>query len=94
MKRYLLVGKFLERDKEIRRVGRDKNFYPSGEGRILIGGDLEEGGFYIVAECENPVEEYLEDLIQQADVEIKPINLCPEDCYWCPPMVVPPLRRE
>ena len=94
MKRYLILGRFHESDGEKRRAGRDKNFYPIGEGRIIVGGDVEAGGFYIVAESEGPVEEYLSDLIRQADVDIKPINLCPKDCNWCPPMVVPPLRKE
>jgi hypothetical protein len=94
MKRYLIRGNFKESDKEKRRAGRDKNFYPDGEGRILIGGDVETGGFYLVAECKGPIKEYLADLISQAEVEITPINLCPKDCYWCPPMVVPPLRAE
>lgn len=94
MKRYLILGHFKESDGEKRRAGRDINFYPIGEGRLIVGGDVEEGGFYIVAECEGPVEDYLADLISQADVEIKPIRLCPKDCNWCPPWVVPPLREE
>ena len=94
MKRYLILGEFHESDGEKRRAGRDKNFYPAGEGRIIAGGDLETGGYYILAECEIPVEEYLADLIRQSDVEIRPVRLCPNDCYWCPPMVIPPLREE
>ena len=94
MKRYLILGKFIESDGEKRRAGRDKNFYPAGEGRLIVGGDLEGGGWYIVAECEDPVEDYLADLIRQSDVEIKPVNLCPKDCNWCPPWVVPVLREE
>jgi len=94
MKRYLVLGRFYESDGEKRRAGRDKNFYPSGEGRLIVGGDLEEGGWCIVAECEGPIHEYLADLIRQADVEIKPMKLCPKDCNWCPPWVVPVLREE
>ena len=94
MKRYLIRGYFKESDREKRRAGRDKNFYPVGEGRILVGGEIAEGEFYLVAECEGPVEEYLADLISLSDVKIEPLALCPKDCDWCPPMVVPPLRKE
>jgi len=100
MKRYLILGCFRESDGEKRRAARDKsfhpdkNFYPIGEGRILVAGDIEEGGFYAVVECEGPVEDYMADLIRQADVEVKPIGLCPKDCNWCPPFVIPPLREE
>jgi len=93
MKGYLIRGQFKEKNKK-RRAGRDNNFYPVGEGRILVGGDVDGGGWYMVAECEASVEECLADLISQADVEITPLSLCPKDCDWCPPMVVPPLRRE
>jgi len=94
MKRYLILGRWKESDGEKRRAGRDMNFYPAGDGRIIIAADLEERGWCIIAECEGPIEDYLADLIRQADVEIKPIKLCPKDCNWCPPTMVKPLRKE
>jgi len=94
MKRYLMLGHWHESDGEKRRAGRDKNFYPVGEGRIIVAGDIEGEGFFSVVECEGPVEDYMADLIRQANVEIKPIALCPKDCNWCPPFVIPPLRDE
>ena len=100
MKRYLILGHWHESNGEKRRAARDKsfhpdkNFYPIGEGRLLSGGEREGGGFYIVAECEAPVEDYLADLISQADVEITPIVHCPKECNFCPPWVVPVLRKE
>jgi hypothetical protein len=100
MKRYLVTGhgkegKFAERDKEIEEGLRKTGFDLSGEGRMIVGGDFEEKGFYFVAECEGPVEEFLADLLAIAVVEIKPIKLCPKDCTKCPePMLVEPLREH
>ena len=94
MKRYLMLGHWLESDGEKRRAGRDKNFYPDGEGRVIVAGDLVGKGFFAVVECEGPVEDYMADLIRQSNVEIQPVALCPKDCNWCPPFVIPPLREK
>jgi len=100
MERYLITGhekeegKFEEREKEMDEGLRETGFELVGEGQLIIGGELEEGGFYMVVECEVPIEEFLADLISIADVEIKAIGRCPKDCKACPPMMVPPLRKE
>ena len=101
MKRYLLIGhdkendKSAEREKDIEEGRRKTAFDLAGEGRIIVGGELEEGGFFMVAECEGPVEEFLADLLTISNVEIKPIALCPKDCTKCPePMLVEPLREH
>ena len=101
MKRYLVTGhikegdKWPEREKEIEEGLRKTAFDLAGKGRIIVIGDLEEGGFFMVAECEGPVEEFLADLLTIADVEIKPIKLCPKDCTKCPePLLVEPLREN
>jgi hypothetical protein len=97
MKRYLVTGHEKEgsmRDKEIEDGLRKTAFDLAGEGRMIVGGEFEEGGFFFVAECEGPVEEFLADLLTVAYVEIKPIALCPKDCTKCPePMLVEPLRE-
>jgi len=99
MKRYLVTGhakegKSGERSKEIEEGLRKTKFNLTGEGRMIVIGELEEGGFCMVAECEGPAEEFLADLLTVADVEIKPIALCPKDCTLCPePMLVAPLRE-
>ena len=82
-----------EREKELEKGVRETGFDIAGEGQLIVGGELEGGGFCIVAECEIPVEEFLADLISIADLEIKPMKLCPKDCKGCPTMVVPPLRE-
>ena len=100
MKRYLVTGrakedKKKEREKEIEEGTRKTSFDLAGEGQLIVGGELEEGGFFMVAECEGPVEEFLADLLTIADVEIKPIALCPKDCTKCPkPLLVEPLREN
>jgi hypothetical protein len=100
MKRYLVTGHekegdaFAERENEIEEGLRTTSFDLAGDGQIIVGGEFEEGGFFMVAECEGPVEEFLADLLTVADVEIKPIALCPKDCTKCPePMLVEPLRE-
>jgi len=99
MKRYLVTGhgkegKFALREKEIEEGLRKTGFDLAGEGQAIVGGELEEGGFFMVTECEGPVEEFLADLLTVADIEIKPIALCPKDCTACPePMLVEPLRE-
>lgn len=90
----MVRGNWIESDGVKRRAGKPKNFYPKGEGRIYLAGELETGGFYCVAECDGPVEEYLSDLIRQAKVEIFPVKLCPKNCDYCPPFVIPPLRSD
>ena len=101
MKRYLVTGhkkeddKSAERDKEIEEGIRKTSFDLAEGGRIIVGGELEEGGFCMVVECEGPVEEFLADMLTVADAEIKPIALCPKDCTKCPePMLVEPLREN
>ena len=99
MKRYLIIGhgkegKMAEREKEIEEGLRQTGFDFAGEGQAIVGGELEEGGFCMVVECEGPIEEFLADLLTIADIEIKPIKLCPKDCTSCPePMLVEPLRE-
>ena len=98
MKRYLIVGhgkegKFEEREKELEEGTRDVGFELAGEGRLVVGGELEEGGFCMIVECEDSVEEVMADMISIADIEIKPIALCPKGCKGCPPSVVPPLME-
>ena len=100
MKRYLVTGrakegKSEERAKEIKEGLRETRFDLTGEGRMIFQGELEEGGFCMIAECEGPAEEFLADLLTVADVEIKPIKLCPKDCTKCPePLLVEPLREN
>jgi hypothetical protein len=101
MKRYLVTGhdkeneKSAERTKEIEEGRRKTSFDLAGDGQAIVGGEFEEGGFFMVVECEGPVEEFLADLLIIADVEIKPIALCPKDCTKCPePMLVEPLREK
>ena len=100
MKRYLVTGhmkedKWPEREKEIKEGLRKTAFDLAGEGRIITIGDFEEGGFFMVAECEDPVEEFIADFLTVADVESKPIVLCPKDCTMCPEtLVVEPLRES
>ncbi len=99
MKRYLVTGHpkedaFAERENEIDEGLRTTSFDLAGEGQIIVGGEFEEGGFFMVAECEGPANAFLADLLTVADVEIKPIALCPKDCTKCPePMLVEPLRE-
>ena len=99
MKRYLIVGRekegggFEERQKELDEGTREVGFELSGEGRLIVGGELEERGFCMIVECEGTVEEFLADLLTVADVEVKPIALCPKGCKGCPPSVVPPLME-
>jgi len=101
MKRYLITGhekegdKWPERLKEIEEGLRKTAFDTVGEGQIIVGGEPEEGGFFFVAECEDPAEDFLADLLTIANVEIKPIKLCPKDCTMCPePLLVAPLREN
>lgn len=100
MKRYLVTGhvkkdKVAEREKEIEEGLRKTGFDLAGEGRMIFVGDFEEGGFCMVAECEGPAEDFLADLLTLADVEIKPIKLCPKNCTACPePLLVEPLREN
>jgi len=100
MKRYLVTGrakedKKKEREKEIEEGTRKTSFDLAGEGQLIVGGELEEGGFCFIAECEGPVEEFLNDLLSISDYEIKPMKLCPKDCTLCPePMLVEPLREN
>ncbi len=98
MKRYLVTGHEKEgstRKKEVEEGLRKTSFDLVGEGQAIVGGELEEGGFCMVVECEGPVEEFLADMLTVADVEIKPIALCPKDCNACPePMLVEPLREN
>jgi len=100
MKRYLITGhpkegKREEREKEIKEGLRESKFDLAGEGRAIFIGELEEGGFCMVAECEGPPEEFLVDLLTIADIEIKPIKLCPTDCNMCPEsLLVAPLREH
>ncbi len=101
MKRYLVTGHekegdaFAERENEIEEGLRTTSFDLAGEGQIIVGGEFEEGGFFMVAECEGPANAFLADLLTIADVEIKPIALCPKDCTKCPePMLVEPLREN
>ena len=99
MKRYLVTGlekegKMEEREKEIEEGLRKTGFDLAGEGQIIVGGELEEGGFFMVAECEDPAEDFLADLLTIADVDIQPVKLCPKDCTACPqPLLVEPLRE-
>ncbi len=100
MKRYLVTGRAKEgkrgeRDKEIKEGLRETRFDLTGEGRMIFQGELEEGGFCMIAECEGPVEEFLDDLLSISDYEIKPMKLCPEDCTLCPEsLLVEPLREN
>ena len=100
MKRYLVTGnakegKRGERDKEIKEGLRETRFDLAGEGQMIFQGELEKGGFCMIAECEGPVEEFLADLLTVADVEIQTIALCPKDCTKCPkPLLVAPLREN
>ncbi len=98
MKRYLVTGHEKEgstRRKDVEEGLRKTSFDLAGEGQIIVGGELEEGGFCMIVECEGPVEEFLADMLTLADVEIKPIALCPKDCTKCPePMLVEPLREN
>ncbi|MHA2428412.1 MAG: hypothetical protein ACXADB_10350 [Candidatus Hermodarchaeia archaeon] len=49
----------------------------------------------MVVECEGPVDGFLADFLTFADLEIKPIMLCPKDCTMCPePLLVEPLREN
>ena len=99
MKRYLVTGlekegKFEEREKEMEEGLRKTGFDLVGEGQAIVGGELEEGGFFMVVECEDPAEEFLADLLTIADVDIQPVKLCPKDCTACPePLLVAPLRE-
>ncbi len=56
MKRYLVTGHekegdaFAERENEIEEGLRTTSFDLAGEGQIIVGGEFEEGGFFMVAE--------------------------------------------
>ena len=99
MKRYLVTGhlkedKWPEREKEIEEGLRKTVFDTFGEGQTIFIGDLEEGGFCMIAECEGPAEDFLADVLTFSDLEIKPIKLCPKDCTACPEnLLVEPLRE-
>ena len=100
MKRYWITGhikedKWSERKKEIDEGLRKTAFDTFGEGQTIFIADFEEGGFGMVAECEGPAEDFLADFLTMADIEIKPIKLCPKDCTMCPePLLVEPLREN
>ena len=99
MKRYMVTGhtkegKGAERRKELKKGLRKTSFDLSGEGRVIFLGELEEEGSCMIVECEGSAEEFLADYHTIADVEIKPIKLCPKDCTRHPqPSLVAPLRE-
>jgi hypothetical protein len=100
MKRYWITGhmkedKWPERKKEIDEGLRKTVFDTFGEGQPIFMADFEEGGFGMVVECEGSPEAFLADFIPFADLEIKPLQLCPQDCYACPEnLLVKPLRES
>jgi hypothetical protein len=100
MKRYWITGnmiddKWAERKKEIDEGLRKTAYDIIGEGQTIFVADFDEGGFGMVIECEGSPEDFLADFTPYANLEIKPIMLCPKDCTMCPePLLVKPLRED
>jgi len=87
------MAKWEIRKNELDSGERIHNWEPGENGRVLIFGEYTAGGAFGVIECEDP-EEFIIDLVDVADVEIRELVLCPSDCTWCPNPVIEPLKGK